>query len=167
MGAHADMTDHALFLLLFDVGQKFSLHDAVKFRLLIHEMNHSEIDIIGLKACKQIGKGFLHLIHISGAHILAVLPGGAEVSLDDPFFPSSLQGVSDIGTDIGFGHPAVQNIDSKAFAAVDDRFYLFRIVPFQPLRAEPDLAHLQACFPQFSVPHDFSRPPFPPSGGIF
>ena len=94
------MADHASVLLLLYIGEEFSLHDPVEFLLLIHNVNHSQINIVCLKPCQKILKRLLHLVQLPGADILAVLPGGTEMSLNNPFLPLSFQRFSDIGADI-------------------------------------------------------------------
>ena len=98
--AHSDMADHASVLLFLYIGEEFSLHDPVEFLLLIHKVNHAQINIVCLKTCQKIRKRLLHLVQLPGADILAVLPGRTEMSLNNPFLPLSFQRFSDIGADI-------------------------------------------------------------------
>ena len=75
------------------------------------------------------------------------------MALNDPFFTFSRDRFSDVGAHVRLRHPAVQDVDPLLFTAVNHGFHFFRVVAFQPLRAETDLADLQAGFSQISVPH--------------
>ncbi len=130
-------------------------------------MDHPQIHMIRLQARKQIFKSRLYLIQLSCFYILAVLPGGTDMSLDDPFLPPSLQRKPDIGADIRLGHPAVQNIDPFFFTGIDHLFYLFRVMPLQPLCPQTDLAHLKSRFSQCSVPHFLLLPCAPAAQNTF
>ena len=44
--AQAYMADHASGLLLLHIGEKRSVHDPVKFRLLIHKVDHAQVEVI-------------------------------------------------------------------------------------------------------------------------
>ena len=101
MGAHSDVTDHSLFLLLLHVSQEFPFHDPVKFRLLVHKVDHAQIDVVRAQAGQQVLKGRLHFVHVPGADVLTVLPGGAEMTLNDPSVPSSRNGLSNVRAHIG------------------------------------------------------------------
>ena len=153
MGAHADVADDAFCLLLLHIGQEFPLHDAVELRLLVHEVDHAQVDVAGAQPLQQILKGGHHLVHVPGADILAVLPGGAEVPLDDPPLPLSGDGRADVGAHLGLRHPAVQDVDPLGLTAVDDRLDLLRAVALQPLRPQADLADHQPGVSQRPVSH--------------
>ena len=152
------MADHTFGPLLLYIGKKRSVHNPVKFRLLIHKVDHTQVKIIRPQTRQQILKGRLDLLHVPGADVLPLLPGGAEVPLDDPPLPLPGDGSANIRPHIGLRHPAVQNVDPLGLTAVNDRFYLLRIMALQPLRSKADFADFQPRLPQFSVSHSVLLP---------
>ena len=154
VGAQADVADDALCLLLLYIGQELSLHDPVELGLLIHEVDHAQVDVVGAQAGEQVLKGGLHFVHVPGADVLAVLPGGAEVSLDDPALPLPGDGGSDVGAHGGLRHPAVQDVDPLSLAAVDHPFDFLRAVALQPLRSQADLTDHQPRISQRPIFHE-------------
>ena len=94
--AQTDMADHTFGLLLLYIDKKRSVHNPVKFRLLIHKVDHAQVEVICPQARQQILKGRLDLLHVPCADVLPVLPGGAEVPLDDPPLPLPGDGRADI-----------------------------------------------------------------------
>ena len=141
MSTHTNMADFSCCFQFMHVFNKFTIHNAVKFFRLIHKMNHAKIYVICLQSGQQIFKSFFHLWHLSGSDILIVLPGGTNMSLNVPFFPASFQSKSNVGTDIWFRHPTVQNIDSLLFTGINDFFYFLRIVSLQPFCAQTDFTY--------------------------
>ncbi len=146
MGAQTDVTDPPFLLQGTHIIHELAACHRLKLVRFIDKMYHAEVHIIGLHPRKQILKGRLHQSQIPCPHILAVLPGGTDMPLDDPPVPSSLQCRPDIGTHIRLGHPAVQNIDPFFLAGINNFLYLLRIMPLQPFAAKSDLAHLKSCF---------------------
>ena len=76
------------------------------------------------------------------------------MSLNDPFVPAVFDGISDIGADIWLGHPAVQDVDALFLTDVNDLFYLFCVVAFQPFASETDLTDIETCFSKCTVLHN-------------
>ena len=154
VGAHSDVTDDSGFFQFLDIGNKFAGHDLFKFIRAVNKVDHAQINVIRLHSCKKITESFINLIKLSGTFILAVLPGGADVSLNDPFVPAAFDRISDIGADIWLRHPAVQNIDSLFLTYINDLFYLFCVVAFQPFASKTDLTDLETCFSKCTVLHN-------------
>ena len=75
MRTHPQMADNTCFFQTAGVGNKLPFHDTAVIRRLIHVMNHTEIDVIGLHPHQQIVKSLPDLLHISAADILTILPG--------------------------------------------------------------------------------------------
>ena len=122
------MVNDPLLLFLFHVIKEFSLHNFVEFRLLIHKVDHAKIYIVRSEACQQIRESLLHLRKIPRADILTILPGRADMPLDDPALSFASNGFSNIRTYVWLGHPAVQNIDPITFTTVDYLFDFFLVM---------------------------------------
>ena len=154
VGAHSDVADSSGFFQVPDIGNKFAGHDLFKFLRAVNKVDHAQINVICLHSCKKITESFIHLVQLSGTFILTVLPGGTNVSLNDPFVPAVFDGISDIGADIWLGHPAVQDVDALFLTDVNDLFYLFCVVAFQPFASETDLTDIETCFSKCTVLHN-------------
>ena len=158
VGAHADMADGSLCLELFYIVQERTAHSPVPVGLGVHKVDHAQIYIIGLKPRQQILKGGPAQVHVPGADILPVLPGGAYVALDVPALPPPGQGQAQAGAHLGVGHPAVQDVDAQLLRPLQHSPALAGGVALHPLRAEADFADHQAGFAQPAVihcPHPF------------
>ena len=107
MGAHTDVADDALLLLLFDVLEELPLEDPVEVLLRVHVVDHPQVDVVRPQPGEQVLEGLPHQGQLPGADVLALLPGGAEMALDDPLFPAAFDGVADHCAHLGVGHPAV------------------------------------------------------------
>src|SRR5699024_12168844 len=81
------------------------------------------------------------------------LPGCSQMSLYDPCLPLATCGGADIGADIGLRHPAVQDVNARLLAVMDDLTDLLPVVALQPLRSQTDLAYHKSCVSQCSVIH--------------
>ena len=154
MGAHADVADFSACLQLFHIPDVRPVHKRIPVGFLVHKVNHPQINVICLKPCQQVLKRFPALIHVAAADILAVLPGGTDVSLDKPALPPARKRFSDIGAHIRLGHPAVQNINTQPFGAVDNGFAFLVIMALQPLRPKSNLTDHQICFTKTSIMHN-------------
>ena len=82
--AHADMADDTLRLQFLHIRKIFRMKHFIQITLIVHIMDHAEIDVIRLQPFQQIFKGGLHLAHVTCADVLAVLPSGADMALYDP-----------------------------------------------------------------------------------
>ena len=153
VGAHADMPDHTLFLLLQHIPQEGAVYNCLPVLRRVHKMDHPQIDVIGLQSCQQVLKGRHHLLHIPGPDILPILPCGSKMPLNDPFLPAALQCFANIRAHIGFAHPAVQNIDPLSFARINDRAALLLVMPLQPLCSQSNFTDQQTRCAQGSVSH--------------
>ena len=147
VGAHADVADDALFLLLLHVLEKFPLKHAVEVLLRVHVVDHPQVDVVGLQPGEQVLEGLPHQGQLPGADVLALLPGGAEVPLDDPLLPAALDGAANLAAHLRVGHPAVQNVDALFLAPADDGGDLLLVVALQPLGPQADFADREAGVP--------------------
>ena len=145
MRAQADMPDDPFFMQLVHVVDIPGVHAGIPVFLRIYIMNHSQVDVSAADALKQVLERRFHESHIPGAHILPVLPGGPDMSLDEPLISGRGNGLPDDIPGLGIRHPAVNNIDSLFLCVTNqlDRFLLR--VPFQPLASEADLTYHQSC----------------------
>ena len=144
VGRKADVADGARRLQLFYVFDVGAVHAQIPVLLCVHVVDHAEVDVVRAEALQQVLKGRLYELHVPGAHILAVLMGGADVTLHKPLFPVALEGFADDVPGLRIGHPAIDDVDAL-FLRVPDEFHGFlELVALQPLAAESDLAHFES-----------------------
>ena len=115
------------------------------FRDFIHKVDHSQINIVRPKAFQQVCKCSFGLLKVPGPHILAVLPGGTQVPLDDPALPAAFDGGPDMRADIRLRHPAVQDIDPLFLTIGNNLPHLYCGMAFQPFRPQSDFTDLKSC----------------------
>ena len=155
MGGETDVSDAAQPLLLDDVVHKAAVQHRVPVVGAIHEMDHAEVDIVGMETGQKILKGLLDGGDVTHAEVTAVPPCRAQMSLNDPLFPILADGVSHKGADVGLGHEAVQHVDARLTGGVYHRKDLLLALALQPLTAKRDLTDGQACISQLSVLHAY------------
>ena len=141
------MADGSVLFKLSHILHELAGVNLLKLFFLVDVVDHSQVNVIRSQAGKQIRKGLLYLYKLPGTDVLAVLPGGADVPLNDPFVTPAFDGRADVGADVWLRHPAVQNVDAVFLAAVDDGLHFLRIMALQPLGAEADLARQKARVP--------------------
>ena len=147
------MADLPFFVKLPDIFNVIRIHAAVPVCLLIHVVDHAQIDVIGIHAPQDVFKSSLCLLHVPRADVLAVLPGGADMPLHDPFFALSFHGLPDDVPGFRVRHPAVNDVDAL-FPGIAQQFHGFRfVVALQPFPAETDLTDLQSCLSQCAILH--------------
>ena len=156
VGGQPDVPDDALFMQLMDVLDEFRVHARVPVALQIHVVNHAQVDVAAADARQQILEGGLHILHVPGAHVLAVLPGRADVALHKPLVPARRNRLSDDVPGLRVGHPAIDDVDSLLVGVADQIDGVLHIVPLQPLPAEAHLADHEAGLAQSSVLHTSS-----------
>ena len=81
--------------------------------------------------------------HVPAAHVLAVLPGGADVALHEPLIPAVCDGLADDAAALRVRHPAVDDVDALGVGVADQFDGVGLVVALQPLAAKAHLAHLQ------------------------
>ena len=84
------MPDHALILQFLCIFQDRSFKNGLEIFFTVNVVDHANVDIVGMQALQQIGKGTLCLFDITGTGVLTILINGAEMSLDDKLIPTSL-----------------------------------------------------------------------------
>ena len=94
-----------------------------------------------------------HRIHVARAGVLAILPGGAEVTLHDPLVAMRADGVAQNLAHRRVGHPAVDDVDALLHCEIHQTGYLLLVVARHPLRAKADLADLKPGPAQTPVFH--------------
>ena len=138
------MAHAANALLLQYVLHEPPLQHALPIVGAIHEMDHTQIHVIGVEACQQVLKGLLDFGNGTDTEIAAVLPGRAKVALQDPFLPILPNGITQVGADVGLGHEAVQNIHAAKTAGIHHSGHVLGGASLQPLTAQADLADPKA-----------------------
>ena len=107
VGAYSNMADFSGSFQLLYILQVITACGLFPVAFGIDKVHHAQINVIGLQPGQKILKGSFTFLYVSGAYILAVLPGGTDMALYVPFFTASFQCVSKAGTYIGLRHPAI------------------------------------------------------------
>lgn len=94
-----------------------------------------------------------HRVHVARAGVLAVLPGGAEVTLHDPLVAVRADGVTQSLAHRRIGHPAIHNADAPLRSEIHQTRNHLLVVARHSLRAEADLADLKPRPAQTPVVH--------------
>ena len=124
----------------------------------VYEMDHAEINVACMEAGQKIIKGFLNGRNIPHAEITAVFPCRAQMALNDPFLPVSLNGIAQVRTDVGLRHEAIQHVDACLAGGVHHGKDLGLAFSLQPLSSKGYLTDGQACVTKISILHGrFSR----------
>lgn len=165
VGGKADVPDLARsqkFAHVFDEG---AVHDGAELVAGVHVVDHAQFDVIGAQALQQVLEGRAHLVQLAGTHVLAVLPGTADVALDDPLIARRLQGLAEGRTHRRVAHPAVHDVHAGRGAPGGHGVHLGLLHLADPLGAEPDNTRLQARAAQFPILHGtplfFANPMLP------
>ena len=119
MGTYSNMPYDTIFLLLPNILDELAIHYVFKIFYLINIMNHTKIKIIYLKTFHKVFECRNDLIHLTGTYILAVLPSGTEMALNDPILSCILNGYSNIGSYIRLTHPTVKEVYSLFMTIID------------------------------------------------
>ena len=120
-------------------------------------VDHADVDEAGVQQAEHVLKARFYLVDVTGAQVLAVLPDGAQVGLEDKLVPPALQGTAQVGPHVRVGGVQVDAVDPQRFHLVHKFLYLVIAFVHQPLAAHADLADLQPGAAQCTVIHD--RPP--------
>ena len=147
---------------VFDEG---AVHDGAELVAGVHVVDHAQFDVIGAQALQQVLEGRAHLVQLAGAHVLAVLPGAADVPLDDPLISRRLKRLAEGRAHRRIAHPAVHDVHAGRGAPGGHGVHLGLLHLADPLGAEPDNARLQARATQFPILHGtplfFANPMLP------
>ena len=151
--AHAKMADHAAGLQLLGVLHHRAFKDRAEILLAVHIVDHAHVDVVGLEALQQVGKGPLCLFNVPGTGVLPVLEYRTQMALDDKFFPPALQSDSQVAAGGCLGHEDVDVVDAALLRGIHDRGTLLGGQAVEPFAAQTDFAYLQAGAAQRSVLH--------------
>ena len=116
-------------------------HDALVLVDVVDVVDHAQLHVVGAEAREQVLERGTHEIHVSRAHVLAVLPGGADVALDDPAVARAGQRSSEVAAHLGSRHPAVEDVDARLLAALNPGAHLVGRFLFHPFGSEAYLAY--------------------------
>ena len=128
-------------------------HDALVLVDVVDVVDHAQLHVVGAEAREQVLERGTHEIHVARAHVLAVLPGGADVALDDPAVARAGQRSSEVAAHLGSRHPAVEDVDARFLAALDHGAHLGGRFLLHPFSSEADLADFEPRPAQFAVAH--------------
>ena len=152
------MTDDALGLELLHIVAVGSFQAALELVEVVDVMHHAQLNVVGVEAREQVVKGNLALFHVARAHVLAVLPGGANVTLHNPMPRVLGTSVSQTRANLGVAHPAVHDVDAQLGGTQRDGARLIGAHAVEPLPAKADLGHLQIRTAKPSIVHACSSP---------
>ena len=155
-----DLTRSQKLAHVFDEG---AVHDGAELVAGVHVVDHAQFDVVGAQARQQVLEGRAHVVQLAGAHVLAVLPGTADVALDDPLIARRLKRLAEGRTHRRVAHPAVHDVHAGRGAPGGHGVHLGLLHLADPLGPEPDNARLQAGLAQLPVFHDassFLRKPY-------
>ncbi len=155
----ADGPDAPGGLQLLGVGQHLPpAHLPV--RQAVHVVNHPHVQVAGIQQAQLLLKPRPHFLHLAGAPVLPLVPDGADMPLQDKFFPPSPDGLPHGGAHLRVGGVKVYAVAAPCQEGVQhlpDRLPGF----FQkPLASNAHFAHLDAGAAQRSPLHHPSRSPF-------
>ena len=129
-----------------------AVHDLLELDDRVHEVDQPQLDMPA-EAQQQLFPSRDHRIHLARAGVLAVLPGGAEVTLHDPLAAVRADGVAQNPAHRRIGHPAIHDVDALLRSEIHQTGNLLLVVTRHPLRAEADLADLKPRPAQTPVVH--------------
>ena len=148
------MADRARGLELLDVAQVGAVVEDVRELLgRVDVVDHAEVDVVGAEAVEQILERALHRLDLAGADVLAALPRGAEMPLDDPVLAVAGDGVADHGADARVAHPAVEDVHALLAGRRHDGRDLLGALVLEPLPADADLGNPELRPAQPAVLH--------------
>ena len=153
VGRKADVVDVARRLLRADVVDEGAVHDGLELIDGVDIVDEAELDVAA-EALKQKLPRRHDLVQVARAHILAVLPGGAEMALDHPVVALLAHGGSQRTAHRGVRHPAVDDVDAGLSGATHNLEGALGVVSLDPLGAVTDFAHLHAGLAQLAVLHE-------------
>ncbi len=153
VGGKADVANAALGQKLAHVSDEVAGHDGAELVAGIHVVDHADLHMIGTQPREQVVEGGTHQRHIAGAHVLAVLPGAAHVSLDDPLLARRRERLAQRRAHGRVAHPAVDDVYTRRRAPGGHGVHLGLLHLADPLGPEPDDARLQSRAAQLAVFH--------------
>ena len=106
------MPDRSRLLERAHVGDELAGHDGLELLHVVHVVDHAELHVAGSQAREQVLERGAYRVEVARARVLAVLPSGADVPLDDPAVALSRDGGAQVAAHLGFGHPAVKDVDA-------------------------------------------------------
>ena len=121
-------------------------------------MDHADLRVVRLQPPELVVKALPHLRQVPGALVLSVLPDGAEVGLEDKFFPPAPQGPAQIGAELRIGGVQVDAVDPARLHGVHQLLHLRIGLVHKALTAHADLADQQACPSQLTIFHTVFLP---------
>ena len=147
------MPDLASGQKLAHVGDEGAVHDGTELVAGVHVVDHAQLHVVGVQAREQILEGRAHLIQLAGAHVLAVLPGTADVPLDDPLIARRLKRLAEGRAHRRVAHPAVHDVHAGRRAPGGHGVHLGLLHLADPLGPEPDDARAKARTAQLPIFH--------------
>ena len=153
VGAQADVLDDTLGLQVLGVLQLSAAQQVLIAGLGVHKVDHADVHIVGVQPGEEVLKEPLAVVQIPGAAVLAVLPGRADVPLENHLLPAAFQGCTQVGAYVGLGHEDVQNIDALLHSLVHYGVDGLGVLTLQILAAQANLADLKAGASQRTVFH--------------
>ncbi len=85
VAAHADAADGPSGFQLLRVGHDWAVCHLVPIFQGIHMSGSSHINIVGAQPFQHVGKSGFYFFYAAGPLVLAVLPNGAQMPLQDKF----------------------------------------------------------------------------------
>ena len=154
VGGQSDVLDGARGFERAHVVDERAGHDALVLVDVVHVVDHAELHVVGAEAREQVFEGGAYEAHVARAHVLPVLPGGADVPLNDPAIARVGEGGAQVAAHVGAGHPAIEDVDALLLAARGHGAHLGGRLLLHPLGAEADLAHHEPGLSQSAVFHE-------------
>lgn len=152
VGGKADVPDLARsqkFAHVFDEG---AVHDGAELVAGVHVVDHASSTWLGAQRASKSSKAGRTWFSSPGAHVLAVLPGTADVALDDPLIARRLKRLAEGRTHRRVAHPAVHDVHAGRGAPGGHGVHLGLLHLADPLGAEPDNTRLRPCGPISDTP---------------
>ena len=153
VAGEADAPDDALFFQLQGIVHDAAGADGLPVGHSVHIVDHADIDIVCTQAAEEVGIAGSDLLQVPGALVLPVLPGGADVALDDKLLPPARQSPAQLVPDLGVRDIAVQAVSPGGLHDVQKLLDLGIALSGVALTAHADLAHLDAGAAQCAVLH--------------
>ena len=153
VAGQADVADATGDLQLSGIVQDAVSDDGFPVAHGVAVMDHTHVQIVGVQELHHLLETGLDLIQVSRAKILPVFPDGADVGLDEEFFPPALQRPAHRRTHLRIGGIEVKVVDPQFLGPVKEPGGHCVSILGEPLTAQSDDAGPEAGVAQLPVFH--------------
>ncbi|MPM76505.1 hypothetical protein SDC9_123503 [bioreactor metagenome] len=131
-----------------------------RFRILqilhcVDIVKHADVNVVGAKPGQEIVQGGGAFGNIPCLLILAVLPGGADMPLNEHLFAPTLQHLADEGPKVGRRHVNVNDIYTARHGGIHHGGGRLKGFAVEIFASKPHDTRREVCFSQSAVLHIF------------